>query len=341
MLNENLQETTYPGKNEGQLVSVVVPCFNEEQTIPLFYPAIKHVSDELHSSFRMKMEFIFVNDGSQDKTLEELRILHKKDSRVRYVSFSRNFGKESALFAGLKAAHGDYVATMDADLQDPPSLLPSMMKVLLNGEGYECVATRRSTRKGEPPIRSFFAHIFYKIINRLSDTEIVDGSRDYRLMSRKFVNAVLSLSEYNRFSKGIFSWVGFKTKWISYKNIDRAAGHSKWNFHSLFHYAVSGIIGFSVAPLEFASFMGLFFCLLAVIGIIFVFIRALAFGDPVAGWPSTICIILLIGGLQFFCIGVVGEYLARTYLEVKRRPLYIISRTEKDDDLETSVPNNI
>lgn len=329
---EQTEITSSP--NAGKLVSVVVPCFNEEQTVPLFYPVIVDVANKLRASHGMRMEFVFVNDGSKDNTLEEIRTLHRKDPRVRYVSFSRNFGKESALYAGLKAARGDYVATMDADLQDPPELLPTMMDVLLGKDGYECVATRRSTRKGEPPIRSFFARQFYKIINHLSDTEIVDGSRDYRLMSRRFVDAVLSLAEYNRFSKGIFSWVGFKTKWISYENIDRAAGHSKWNFHSLFRYAISGIIGFSVEPLEFASFIGLFFCLLAVIGIIFVFVRAASFGDPVAGWPSTICIILLIGGLQLFCTGVVGEYLARTYLEVKHRPLYIVARTEKDDDQE-------
>ena len=320
----------------SSLVSVVVPCFNEEQTIPLFYPAIVEVAKKLRTSHSMETEFVFVDDGSSDGTLSELRKLHKKDERVRYVSFSRNFGKEAGLYAGLKAAKGDYVATMDADMQDPPSLLPTMMDILLGPGDYECVATRRETRKGEPPLRSLFARMFYRIINHLSETEIVDGARDYRLMSRKFVNAVLSLTEYNRFSKGIFSWVGFKTKWISYGNIERAAGTTKWNFRSLFRYAIQGIVGFSVRPLEFASFIGIFFFLLAIIGIIFVFVRAAAFGDPVAGWPSTICIILLIGGLQLFCTGIVGEYLARTYLEVKRRPLFVEAQTEKDDDRQVT-----
>lgn len=309
------------------LISCVVPCYNEEESLQLFYNEISGVASGMDADF----EFVFVDDGSSDSTLNLLRDLHAKDQRVRFVSFSRNFGKEAALYAGLQAAKGDYVATMDADLQDPPSLLPQMMAFLKEHPDYDCVATRRGTRKGESRVRSFFARMFYRIINTLSATEVVDGARDYRLMSRKFVDAVLSLSEYNRFSKGIFSWVGFKTHWLTYDNVERAAGTTKWSFWSLFKYSIEGIVGFSTKPLLIASFLGILFCLIAFVGIIFVVVRALAIGDPVAGWPSMICVILLLGGLQLFCLGILGEYFAKSYLEVKKRPVYIVSETEGDE----------
>ena len=254
-----------------------------------------------------------------------------ENPRGRYVSFSRNFGKEAGIYAGLQAAKGDYVATMDADLQDPPALLPQMLDTLLTGE-YDCAATRRTTRKGEPPLRSWFARKFYQIINKMSDTEIVDGARDFRLMSRRMVDAVLEMSEYNRFSKGIFSWVGFKTKWFAYQNVERVAGQTKWNFWSLFKYSIEGIVGFSTQPLVMAALAGVIFCLAAFVGIIFVVVRALIFGDPTAGWPSMVCIMLLCSGVQLFCLGIVGEYLAKTYLEVKHRPIYITRETEQDRD---------
>ena len=266
---------------------------------------------------------------SRDGTLRVARELHAQDPRVRYVSFSRNFGKEAGIYAGLQAAKGDYVATMDADLQDPPALLPQMLDTLLTGE-YDCAATRRTTRKGEPPLRSWFARKFYQIINKMSDTEIVDGARDFRLMSRKMTDAVLSMAEYNRFSKGIFSWVGFKTKWFDYENIERVAGTTKWNFWGLFKYSIEGIVGFSTTPLLIAAGAGVLFCILAFIGILFVVVRALMFGDPTSGWPSMVCIILLCSGVQLFCTGIVGEYLAKTYLEVKHRPIYIVAETEED-----------
>lgn len=313
------------------LVSFVVPCYNEEESLPIFYKEACHVSDILRKEYQAEAEFIFIDDGSSDGTVKELRKLRKKDDRVRFISFSRNFGKEAGLYAGLKNAEGDYVATLDADLQDPPSLMPEMLRFLIENKEYDCVATRRETRKGEPLVRSLFAKLFYKIINKLSGTEIMDGARDFRFMTRKFVDAILDLTEYNRFSKGIFSWVGFKTHWISYKNIERVAGKTKWNFWSLFRYSIEGIAGFSTVPLAFASFLGVFCCDVAFIGIIIVVLRALLFGDPVAGWPSMISIILLIGGLQLFCIGIVGEYLAKTYTEVKHRPIYIIKETDEDN----------
>lgn len=313
------------------LVSFVVPCYNEEESLPIFYKEACHVSDILRKEYQAEAEFIFIDDGSSDGTVKELRKLRKKDDRVRFISFSRNFGKEAGLYAGLKNAEGDYVATLDADLQDPPSLMPEMLRFLTENKEYDCVATRRETRKGEPLVSSLFAKLFYKIINKLSGTEIMDGARDFRFMTRKFVDAILDLTEYNRFSKGIFSWVGFKTHWISYKNIERVAGKTKWNFWSLFRYSIEGIAGFSTVPLAFASFLGVFCCDAAFIGIIIVVLRALLFGDPVAGWPSMISIILLIGGLQLFCIGIVGEYLAKTYTEVKHRPIYIIKETDEDN----------
>ena len=308
------------------LISIVVPCYNEEESLPLFYQAILEMKSSLPE---VDFEFIFVNDGSKDNTLKIMRSLAQQDANVHYVSFSRNFGKEAALLAGLAHAQGDYVAVMDADLQDPPALLPEMYETLQT-KMYDCVATRRVTRAGEPPIRSFFARMFYKLINKISKTEIVDGARDFRLMTRQMVNAILSVQEYNRFSKGIFGWVGFRTKWLEYKNIERAAGQTKWSFWKLFVYSLDGITAFSTVPLSVAAVMGLLFCFLAFAMLIFVFVRALIWGDPVGGWPSLVCIILFVGGIQLFCTGILGQYLAKTYLEVKRRPQYIIQETEKD-----------
>ena len=310
-------------------LSVVIPCYNEQESLPLLYKELCAVAQSLQSRYELLCEFVFVNDGSRDGTLGLLRGLSEKDGRVHYLSFSRNFGKEAGIYAGLQAAKGDYVATMDADLQDPPALLPQMLDTLLTGE-YDCAATRRTTRKGEPPLRSWFARKFYQIINKMSDTEIVDGARDFRLMSRKMTDAVLSMAEYNRFSKGIFSWVGFKTKWFDYENIERVAGTTKWNFWGLFKYSIEGIVGFSTTPLLIAAGAGVLFCILAFIGILFVVVRALMFGDPTSGWPSMVCIILLCSGVQLFCTGIVGEYLAKTYLEVKHRPIYIVAETEED-----------
>lgn len=308
------------------LISIVVPCYNEEESLPLFYQAILEMKSSLPE---VDFEFIFVNDGSKDNTLKIMRSLAQQDANVHYVSFSRNFGKEAALLAGLAHAQGDYVAVMDADLQDPPALLPEMYETLQT-KMYDCVATRRVTREGEPPIRSFFARMFYKLINKISKTEIVDGARDFRLMTRQMVNAILSVQEYNRFSKGIFGCVGFRTKWLEYKNIERAAGQTKWSFWKLFVYSLDGITAFSTVPLSVAAVMGLLFCFLAFAMLIFVFVRALIWGDPVGGWPSLVCIILFVGGIQLFCTGILGQYLAKTYLEVKRRPQYIIQETEKD-----------
>ena len=310
------------------LISLVVPCYNEEESLPLFYKEAARVAGEMRASHGAEFEFIFVDDGSKDGTLAVARRLHEADSRVRYVSFSRNFGKEAGIYAGLQAAKGDYVAMLDADLQDPPALLPAMLDALRTGE-YDCAATRRTTRKGEPPIRSFFARMFYRIINRMSKTEIVDGARDFRLMTRPMVDAVLRVTEYNRFSKGIFGWVVFRTKWFEYENVERVAGQTKWNFWKLFLYSLEGIVGFSTAPLAIAALAGVLFCLAAFVGILFILIRyALGWQDPVAGWQSLACIILLCSGVQLFCTGILGEYLAKTYLEVKRRPLYIVKETE-------------
>ena len=308
------------------LISIVVPCYNEEESLPLFYQAILEMKSSLPE---VDFEFIFVNDGSKDNTLKIMRSLAQQDANVHYVSFSRNFGKEAALLAGLAHAQGDYVAVMVADLQDPPALLPEMYETLQT-KMYDCVATRRVTRAGEPPIRSFFARMFYKLINKISKTEIVDGARDFRLMTRQMVNAILSVQEYNRFSKGIFGWVGFRTKWLEYKNIERAAGQTKWSFWKLFVYSLDGITAFSTVPLSVAAVMGMLFCFLAFAMLIFVFVRALIWGDPVGGWPSLVCIILFVGGIQLFCTGILGQYLSKTYLEVKRRPQYIIQETEKD-----------
>ena len=311
-------------------ISIVVPCYNEEEALPLYYEAMLPVLETLRAQ-GADVDFVFVDDGSSDGTLRVLRELREKDARCGYVSFSRNFGKEAAMYAGLQHAKGDYVAVMDADLQDPPDMLPDMLRILEESpadDPVDCVGTRRTDRKGEPPIRSFFARCFYRLINRISKTEIVDGARDYRLMTRRMVDAILSLSEYNRFSKGIFSWVGFKTQWLEYVNRERVAGETKWSFRKLFLYSIDGITAFSTAPLAIASFSGMAICAVSFIALLFVFIRALVFGDPVAGWPSMICIILFLGGVQLLGIGILGQYLAKTYLEVKNRPQYVLQ--EKD-----------
>ncbi len=306
-------------------ISIIVPCYNEEDVLKIFYNKITEVSKTIDADF----EYIFVDDGSKDKTLEILKEYSKKDNRVRFISFSRNFGKESAMYAGLKEATGDYVAIMDADLQDPPDLLKEMYETLLTKE-FDCVATKRKTRKGEPILRSFFSRMFYSIINKMTSTEIVNGARDYRLMSRKMVDSILEVTEYNRFSKGIFSWVGFKTKWIAYDNIERAAGKTKWNFWKLFKYSIEGITAFTTTPLVMSAVIGIIFCIIAFIMILFVIFKTLIYGDPVSGWPSTICIILFVSGIQLFCLGIMGEYLAKEYMEVKNRPIYIVKETEKD-----------
>jgi glycosyltransferase involved in cell wall biosynthesis len=301
-------------------ITLVVPCYNEEEALPHFYEAaIKTIESLPQHSF----EFVFVDDGSKDKTLDVLKELAGKDSRIKYISFSRNFGKEAALYAGLSNASGDYTAVLDADLQDPPSLLPEMLRYIRE-EGYDCVATKRSTRKGEPPVRSFFARMFYRIINRISDTEIVDGARDFRLMRRTVVDAILKMPEYNRFTKGIYSWVGFKTKWLSYENIERIAGKTKWSFNKLFLYSLEGILAFSTAPLAVSSIIGLLFFFASLAAIFIIVLKTLIWGDPVAGWPALACIICLVGGIQLFCLGIIGQYLAKVYMEVKKRPIYII-----------------
>ena len=307
-------------------ISLVVPCYNEQEVIKLFYAEIQKIKKDFKN---VEFEIIFVNDGSKDKTLNLMRELSKNDD-VRYVSFSRNFGKEAAMYAGLEASTGDYVAIMDADLQDPPALLKEMYEILESGE-YDSVATRRVTRKGEPVIRSFFARLYYKIINKISKTEIVDGARDFRLMTRQMVNSVLSLKEYNRFSKGIFSWVGYRTKWLEYENVERAAGETKWSFWKLFLYSLESIVAFSTVPLSIASVMGILFCFVAFIIIIFIIVRTLMYGDPTSGWPSMVCIMFFIGGVQLLCLGIMGQYLSKTYLEVKKRPIYIVQETEKDE----------
>ena len=276
-------------------------------------------------------ELIFVDDGSSDATLGIMKDLNEKDSRCRYLSFSRNFGKEAAIYAGLKASEGDYVALMDVDLQDPPALLPEMYEILQE-DGYDNVATKRATRTGEPRIRSFLSESFYKFVNAISKTEIVDGARDYRLMKRKMVQAVLEMSEYNRFSKGIFGWVGFRTKWLQYDNVERSAGKTKWSMWKLFKYSVEGITGFSVAPLSLASVVGVLFCLLSFIMIAVIIVRTLVWGDPVSGWPSLACIIFMVSGVQLLCTGIVGEYLSKTYLETKKRPIFILKDSSDDKE---------
>lgn len=304
----------------SKLCSCIVPCFNEEEVIPLYYEEMQKVRKQEEG--KIDFEIIFIDDGSKDKTLEVIKKLSEQDECIHYVSFSRNFGKEAAMYAGFEHANGEYVVTMDVDLQDPPHLIPEMIRCI-EEEGYDSVATRRVTRKGEPPIRSFFARRFYGLINKISDADIVDGARDFRTMKRDMVNAILSMPEYNRFTKGIFGWVGFKTKWIEFENVERAAGETKWSFWKLFRYALEGIIAFSTVPLTIVSLIGVVVCIIAFLFLLFVVIRAVIFGDPVAGWPSLICVISFLSGIQLLGIGVVGMYLSKTYLETKKRPIYI------------------
>lgn len=307
-------------------ISLIVPCYNEEEVLPIFYRETKNVLETMPCEH----EFVFINDGSRDRTLAVLKELAGQDGCVQYLSFSRNFGKEAAMYAGFCNVTGDYVAVMDADMQDPPALLPEMLDKLLTGE-YDSVATCRVTRKGEPPIRSWFARLFYRMINRVSDADIVDGARDFRLMRREMVDAIVEMGEYNRFSKGIFGWIGFRTCWLPYENVNRVAGETKWNFWKLFKYAIDGIINFSQAPLAFASWFGMFMTVLSFVAVIFIIIRKLVFGDPVTGWASTACIITFIGGVQLFCMGIMGQYIAKTYLEVKKRPHYIVAESNMDE----------
>lgn len=303
------------------LLSVIVPCYNEEASVELFYDELIK-NDPFLAEHQIDLELIYIDDGSKDATVPEVKKLREKDERVHLVSFSRNFGKEAAMYAGLEKAKGDYVVLMDVDLQDPPSLLPEMFAGIW--EGYDSVATRRVNRKGEPPIRSFFARRFYRLMKKISKTEMMDGARDYRLMTRQMVDAILSMQEYNRFTKGIFGWVGFRTKWLEYENVERARGETKWNFWKLLMYSFDGIVAFSTAPLMISSVMGVLMCIVAFAMIIFIIVRKCLFGDPVSGWPSLVCIILLIGGIQFFCTGILGQYMAKTYMEVKRRPIYLV-----------------
>ena len=304
-------------------ISVIIPCYNEQEAIPIFYEAIQKAARDLPQA---ELELLFVNDGSKDNSLAEMKRLAERDPRVKYVSFSRNFGKEAAMYAGLSYASGDYTAIMDVDLQDPPDLLPQMYE-MITAEDYDCIATRRVTRKGEPPIRSFFARCFYRLVHKLSKTDIVDGARDYRLMTRQFVDELLKLGEYNRFSKGLFGWVGFRTKWLEYENVERSAGETKWSFWKLLIYSIEGIVGFTTAPLVMAAFLGVFFCIVAFLAICFIIVRTILYGDPVSGWPSMTCIIVFLGGIQLFCMGILGEYLAKTYMETKKRPIFICKET--------------
>lgn len=308
-------------------ISIVVPCYNEEEAIPLFYEEINKTSKEIKD---YDFEFIFVNDGSKDNSALIMKELAKKDKRVKFIDFSRNFGKEAAMYAGLELSSGDFITTMDVDLQDPPSLLPEMIKGITE-EGYDCVATKSTSRNGYSFLRKTFTRWFYKIIAKISKTEMVAGARDYRLMTRQMVNAIINMKEYNRYSKGLFSFVGFKTKWIEFENQERVAGTTKWNFWKLFSYAIDGIVGFSTAPLIVSSIIGVLFCLISFILIIFIIIKTLIFGDPTSGWPSLACIIFFVSGVQLFCIGIIGQYLSKVYLEVKNRPIYIIKDTNIKD----------
>jgi len=305
-------------------ISIIVPCYNEEKAINYFYEEVKKVIKQM----KIDLELIFVNDGSKDNTLKIIKDL-TKDKKVKYISFSRNFGKEAAMWAGLNNATGDYITIMDCDLQDPPELLPEMLSLIKN-ENYDIVGTRRVTRKGEPPIRSFFARAFYKLINKMSKVEMVDGARDFRLMTRQVVNSILELKEYNRYSKGLFSFVGFNTKWLEYENRQRVAGETKWSFWKLFIYAIEGIVAFTTIPLTISVIIGLLFCLIAFIMIGVIIIKTLIFGDPTSGWPSLACIIFMVSGIQLLCIGVIGEYISKMYLEVKNRPIYIVKETNME-----------
>lgn len=303
------------------LLSIVVPCFNEEENIRDFYVELMK-NKSFFESEGLDLEILFIDDGSKDGTVKAIKKLKEEDGRVRMLSFSRNFGKEAAMYAGLENSKGDYVVIMDVDLQDPPALLPQMYAHIK--EGFDSVATRRVTRKGEPPIRSFFARCFYRLMKHISKTEIMDGARDYRMMTKQMVNAILQMQEYNRFTKGIYGWVGFETKWLEYENVERVKGETKWNFWKLLVYSIEGITAFSTAPLMFASLMGVLFCLLAFAMIAFTIFRKIVFGDPVSGWPSLVCIISLVSGVQLFCLGILGQYLSKTYMEVKKRPIYLV-----------------
>lgn len=307
------------------MVSIIVPCYNEQEALPLFYKEATAVLQTLEGGY----ELLFVNDGSADNTLGVLRELAAQDEHVLYLSFSRNFGKESAMYAGFCNVHGDYVAVMDADLQHPPSLVPEMLKMLESGE-YDSVAARRTSRKGESPIRSWFSRQFYKIINKISDADLVDGVTDFRLMKRSMVDAIVAMDEYNRFSKGIFGWIGFRTGFLPYENVERVAGTTKWNFWKLFKYAIDGIVNFSQVPLSLASWFGIFMTFFAFVMIVFIVVRKLLFGDPVAGWASTICVIIFVGGIQLFCLGIMGQYIAKIYMETKGRPHYILAESNID-----------
>ena len=308
-------------------ITAVVPCYNEQEALGLFYEELNRVTAEMRDC---EFEILFVNDGSKDRTLELMKELAEKDGRVKYISFSRNFGKEAAIYAGLEHASGDLVAIMDADLQDPPRLLPEMYRAVTE-EGYDSVATRRVTRKGEPPIRSFFARMFYRLMNKMCKTEVVDGARDFRLMTRPFVDSLLSMKEYNRFSKGLFGWVGFRTKWIEFENVERVAGETKGSFWKLLLYAIDGMVAFSTMPLSVAALIGILMCVIAAISIIFIIVRQLCFGCSAFGWPSMVCIMIFIGGVQLLCMGIMGQYLAKTYLEVKNRPIYICKETNIEE----------
>ena len=309
------------------LISIVVPCYNEEESLPLFHEAMKKVMEQMPDC---RFEILLVNDGSKDRTLEVMRELAEKDPRVSYFSFSRNFGKEAAMYAGFCHARGEYAAVMDADLQDPPDLLQEMYRILQSGE-YDSVAARRVSREGEPPVRSWFARRFYSLINRISEADIVDGARDFRLMKREMVDAIVAMGESNRFSKGIFGWIGFRTYWMAYENVERVAGETKWNFWGLVGYALDGIVNFSQVPLDISSWFGIFMTMVSFLAIVFIIVRKLLFGDPVTGWASTACIITFIGGIQLLCLGIIGKYLATVYLEVKKRPHYIIGESNRDD----------
>lgn len=305
------------------LITIVVPCYNEEKALPYYYNKMKDIMQKMEYA---NFEIILVNDGSKDNTLKEIKKLAKLDERIKYITFSKNFGKESAMYAGFEYSKGDYIAIMDVDLQDPPELLIKMYKQIKE-DNFDCIATRRTTRKGEPPIRSFFARMFYRLINKISKTEMVDGARDYRLMTRQMLNAILSMKEYNRYSKGLFSFVGFNTKWLDYENVERVAGETHWSFWKLFKYALEGITAFSTVPLVMSSVIGIIFFFISIIAIIYIVINTLLYGNPTSGWPSMICIIFMVTGIQLFCIGIIGQYISKIYLEVKSRPIYIVKDT--------------
>ena len=313
-------------KKKREMISIIVPCYNEEEALPFFYEEITKVL----SSFEEDYEIILINDGSKDKTLEEMKKLAEKDKHIVYLFFSRNFGKESAMYAGICNATGDYVGFIDADLQHPPVLLKEMLDALKN-DGYDCAACRRVDRTGDSKIRTWFSRLFYKIINVISDAQMVDGAGDYRLMKRDMADAIISMTEYNRFSKGIFSWVGFNTYWIEYENVERVAGKTSWSFWGLFRYAIDGIVNFSHAPLDLASFFGLVMTAFAFIYLVFIIIKYALFGDPVQGWATLICVILLMGGMQLFALGIIGQYMGKTYMEVKNRPHFIISDSNRKE----------